>query len=342
MLELKQEKKIQIVKKTIEPLANYTQHSRVHLLKTFSTPNSQCYVKREDELSFSISGSKLRKYLSLIPRLLQLNITEAVVVGSAYSNHVLSLIQLLIENHIKPVAFLLGNANYEKIGNLLLTNLFIAKENIHWVSRDDWPNISNLVQAYCQKSAAGTFFVPEGALMPEALPGALTLALDILCNEQTMKISFSQIFIDAGSGLMAIATILMFTYLDRPILINVLLLADDATAFVTKLNEYKHHFEDLLKITLNWEKMLTKFKLYTPQQLRALGSTNQALFRYIHQLAQQEGILTDPIYSAKLFRETHRIMQQEPFTGNTLIVHSGGGLTLMGFQTQLRKYCLAS
>lgn len=337
-----QEKKIQTIKGLLEPLANYSQHSRVHLLKTFSTANSPCYVKREDELSFSISGSKLRKYLSLIPRLLQANITEAVVIGSAYSNHVLSLIQLLIENHIKPVLFLLGNTNYKKMGNLLFTNLFIAKENIHWISRDDWSNINNFVQAYCQKSPARIFTIPEGALMPEALPGALTLALDILCNEQEIGLNFAQIFLDAGSGLMAIATILLFTYLDRPTVIHVLLLADDITIFLMKLNEYKNHFEYLLNISLNWEKILTKFKLHTPQQLRAFGSTNPTLFRYIHQLAQQEGILTDPIYSAKLFWEAHRIMQQKPFTGNSLIVHSGGGLTLMGFQEQLHKYCLAS
>jgi 1-aminocyclopropane-1-carboxylate deaminase/D-cysteine desulfhydrase-like pyridoxal-dependent ACC family enzyme len=44
------------------------------------------------------------------------------------------------------------------------------------------------------------------------------------------------------------------------------------------------------------------------------------------------GILTDPVYTAKLFLEAERICLVQEISGNTLIVHSGGGTGLFGYQ----------
>src|ERR1700761_5279772 len=84
------------------PHALYATHSRVHSLRSFLFSGTTCYVKRDDELGFGVSGSKIRKYCSLIPFFLNQGIQEVVVIGNAYSNHVLSLVQLLIENQLSP------------------------------------------------------------------------------------------------------------------------------------------------------------------------------------------------------------------------------------------------
>jgi len=333
--------KFNLLNNKISKLANYPYHSRVHLLKTLGSKTHPCYIKRDDELGFGITGSKLRKYLSLLTYLLEQQTEQALLIGGAYSNHITSLVQLLIENDIEPILFLLGNPDYALKGNLLLTSLMVPKDNIHWISRADWSLIDKTVEDYtkCHESKHLTI-IPEGAFMAEALPGALTLAIDILKNEQELNIHFDHIFIDAGTGLSAMAIILAFAWLKNTVCVHVLLLADTAEFFLQKLNQVKNDFKKLLDISENDDFIINNFQLHFPTQGQSFGSTNQATFQHIAHIMRHEGIFTDPIYSAKLFYETNLLLKDNDLKGNTLLIHSGGGLTLLGFQDQLARTLL--
>lgn len=327
--------KINYLKQKVTAITSYVPHSRIHALKTFTSPVAICKTKRDDELGFGISGSKLRKYTSLIPYLRSHSYQEAVVIGSAYSNHVLGFSQLLIESRIKPILFLLGDPKTKRQGNLLLTSLLVPESQWHWISRKDWPQVEKLATEYIRNNPQATALIPEGACMDEALPGALTLALDILQNEQDDQLPFHHLFLDAGTGLSAIATVLAFAWLNKKTLLHILLLADEELQFLAKLKQFQHSFELFIGAELDWSLILTQFKLYQPTQARAFGSVNTATINHIKFLAREEGFFTDPIYSAKLFWEAKQIIEKQALTGTVLVVHSGGALTLMGFQKQL-------
>lgn len=325
------------LKQKVISITSYIPHSRVHVLKTFNGPLATSQVKRDDELGFGISGSKWRKYISLIPHLLNKHYQEAVVIGSSYSNHVLGISQLLIENRIKPTLFLLGDRSRKRQGNLLLTSLLVPESQIQWFSHQDWPQIETFAANYIRDNPLRTALIPEGACMQAALPGALTLALDILENEQKAEEEFQHIFIDAGSGLTAIAAILAFAWLNKKTLLHVLLLADNEEQFLAKLKLFQKTFEELLEVQLDWTSLIEHFKLYKPTIARSFGSVNRTVMNHIQCIAREEGFFTDPIYSAKLFWEAKKIIQTQELTGNVLIIHSGGALTLMGFQKELEK-----
>lgn len=323
-------KAIFLTQKTIT-ITGSIPHSRTHVLNTFNTPLALCMTKRDDELGFGISGSKRRKYLSLLPYLLQNNFQEAVVIGSAYSNHVLGISQLLIENQIKPTLFLLGDPKNKRQGNLLLTSLLIPEEHMHWISRKDWPEVEARAAHYMQSNSVPTLLIPEGACMDAALPGALTLAIDILRDEHR----FDHIFMDAGTGLSAIATILAFAWLDNQTLVHVVLLADDEQRFLATLKRFHKSFELLMEDRLSWDDILKRFKLHRPKLARSFGSVNATIMSYIKFLAREEGFFTDPLYTAKLFWEAKNLIKAQELSGNILIIHSGGALTLLGFQNHL-------
>jgi 1-aminocyclopropane-1-carboxylate deaminase len=329
--------KIPFLKQKIINTTSYIPHSRVHALKTLNTPLATCKAKRDDELGFGISGSKWRKYISLIPYLLNNNYQETVVIGGAYSNHILGISQLLIENRIKPTLFLLGDANIKRQGNLLLTSLLVPESQIHWISRKDWSQVEDLAADYVQNNDLPTMLIPEGAFMEAALPGALTLAIDILRNEEENQQQFQHIFIDAGTGLSAIATILAFAWLNKKTLLHVLLLADDEQLFLEKLKKFHQIFDCFVEEQLNWSDILSGIRLHRPTLAPAFGSVNAAVMKHIKFLAREEGFFTDPIYSAKLFWEAKNIINAQALAGNILVIHSGGALTLMGFQKELDK-----
>ncbi len=323
------------LKNCIGALAPYPSHSRVHPLKTFGDTQTPCFVKREDELGFGISGFKIRKYSSLVPHLLANKIKEAILIGGAYSNNIVGLTQLLIENSIQPTLFLHGDTDTKKIGNFLLSSLMVSNDSIHWISRDEWPNVQEKAALYAKKQSKRTVIIPEGASVPESLPGALTLALDIIENERQSNITFEHIFIDSGTGMMACATVLAFAWLNKETNIHVVLMAEEEKEFLETLSTINTQFESLIGGQMKWLFVKEKLKLYRPHVSRAFGSTNKTIFDEIGRIMRTEGFLTDPVYSVKLFLESRRIITQENIKGNCLLIHSGGGLTLMGFQEQL-------
>lgn len=310
----------------------YQVHSRVHPLHSFTFPFSSCFVKRDDELGFGITGSKLRKYNSLLPALLKDEIEEVVVIGSAQSNNVLGISQLLIENRIQPTLFLKQPSHTEMKGNLLLTNLLVSDKDIHWIPGSKWNSAEQLAENYKQNNSKKIFILKEGASVTESLPGALTLPVDILKNEQQLNLQFDHIFVESGTGLMAIALILGYAWMQKTTTIHVLLLAGDDFYFLNQLTFFHRAFEKLVSSSIP---IPNNFVLHQPKQCKSFGSTNSSIFKEIRFVARMEGFFIDPIYTAKLFIETRRILCEDPLTGNILINHSGGGLSLFGFHDRL-------
>lgn len=316
------------------PQANYPSHSRIHPLRTLSFPSAQCYVKRDDELGFGVSGSKIRKYRSLLPYLKENTFEEVVLIGSAYSNHVLSFVQLLIENGIKPTLFLRGDRNRSLQGNALLISLFVPPSEIYWISRTDWKEVEAKAHLYAKNRPHPTFVLPEGGFTPYAMAGALSLPLDFLANEKESQIKFDHIFIEAGTGFMAATLLLGLRWVHHSAHVHIVLLAEDEEAFLRRLKQCHTMFSELIgKETPS----PFQFSLHRPLLSQGFGQISSCLFREITTLARQEGFLTDPIYSAKLFIEGRRIIEAMQLKGNLLLIHSGGALTLTGFQHHLGK-----
>jgi 1-aminocyclopropane-1-carboxylate deaminase len=298
-------------------LANYCRHSRVHRLKDFK---ENYYVKRDDELSFGVTGSKMRKYLSLIPALKARHVQEAVLIGGASSNNIVGLSQILIEEQIHPTLFLCGRKPEKASGNLQISQLLVDEESIHWHSKDAWSRIEELAHEYAEPRK-NCCVIEEGASCKESLCGAMTLGVDIEENEKQLGLHFDHIVCDAGTGMMACALILYNSMVKKNTHHHVVLMAEDATAFQKKLRYWQIELENLIGETLD---ELASITCYKPHNAPSFGAVNAGVRKEILRLARKEGILADPVYSAKLFAEARNMMLK----GNVLLIHSGGGLGL--------------
>lgn len=310
-------------------LANYCRQSRVHPLKSLSNCKLNCYIKRDDELSCSVAGSKMRKYSSIIPSLIKEKTEEALVIGGANSNHVIGISQLLIEVGIKPILFLCRSKQEILKGNALLRRLLIPDEQIHWIDRQEWSEVEKAALEYVHANKAKRIkIIPEGGQMVEALPGALTLVNDIARNEAELGFQFDHIFMDSGTNLTAIGLILGLAYTQHPADVHVVQMASNSLTFLEQLKYYHNHFEEHMNVHCPFP---SHFELCQPKQAKSFGSTTKSVFSFIELLAKEEGVLCDPIYNAKLFMEAKRQIMEEHLTGNALIIQSGGTLSLLGF-----------
>ncbi len=283
-------------------------HSRVHRLKIGQRYNIPCYIKREDELGCVVSGTKLRKYQSLIPHILNKGCKKVALIGSSSSNNILGLASLLIENGIEPTLFLLESKEKPQ-GIGLFIQLFVPKKQIHTIPRTSWHEVNAIAGSWAKENNA--YLVPEGAACPEVAEGLATLAYDILENEKEAGCIFNDILIDAGTGTTAQSLITTFRKLQKNARIHVLQLAP---------------------FTLQDQ---TNATIYTPTTAKSFGSTNSTIFKTITRTAQYEGVLLDPIYSAKLYLLLEKLLQDQALKGPVLFIHSGGLLSLAGFQHRL-------
>eukprot|EP01080_Neovahlkampfia_damariscottae_P003610 gene3610-6344_t len=290
-------------------------NSRIHKLKTIN-----CFIKREDELLY---GSKIRKYISLLPTLKN---EKVILVGSLNSNNILIGSQFLIQNNKKPILFVKGTEK-DIIGNSLLTCLFIDKTTINFIERKEWKNLNTILNDFLQKNCHEKFdIIKEGASNIESIFGSMTLCDDIIQNEIDNNIEFNSIFIDSGTGTTAISLILKFSKLQRK----------NLKVFVIQMNNELNFEEELFNIKNeifgNENLELIPYEVLYPNKLKSFGSTNKETFQYIKYFAQNEGVLLDPVYNAKLFLKSSEIIKN--LTGNSLIIHSGGNI--FGFHRQLK------
>lgn len=293
--------------------------SRVHKLNHFPNEGLTCYVKRDDELGCGISGSKLRKYASLMPVLIQKGIRHLLIIAGPQSNNLLAALQMVREYQLNVTAFLIKPRNLDVRGNFRLSLLFLNEHEIIWIDREQWSNVEEVAHEHLNGLNEAGFILNEGASVAEALDGSMSIAVDIMYNEQSIGCNFQHIFVDAGTGFSAAGLIKGLTRLRHQSMVHVLLLADDKNTFEAKLKNW---------IGMNPD----NYSCFYPGTAKSFGSVNQTIKEEIKRLAREEGILADPIYSAKLFHEARRRIIEEHLQGNVLIIHSGGTLTMAGFE----------
>lgn len=324
--------KLKDILKTLEQ-EDYPVHSRVHKMHIGQEDEIACYVKREDELGCLISGSKIRKYRTLLAAIKKRGVQHVGLIGSEFSNHILGLSSLLIENQITPTLFLRKSQVHVPIGNALFSRLLVSEKNIQSIDRDQWPHVEKIAENW-QKTTPHSFVVPEGGSFDECIGGLATLALDIVTNEEHLGLTFKEIVIDSGTGLTAASLIATFGYLKKEAHIHVMLAASDDVHFLRKVEGAKLA---LAKLTGEESHSPAHFTLHRPHTAKSFGSTNTTIFDAIVSCARSEGFLLDPLYSSKLYLLLGQLIKTKSLHGPVLFIHSGGLFALSGFQQDLLK-----
>lgn len=308
--------------------------TRVHAWRALGPHSPAIFLKREDEGRFAVTAGKLRKYASVLPWLLRDGVTEATVIGSANSNNVVAACILLIENGIRPIPILKQGSTQGT--NQLFLQLLVDPATWQQVAASDWENVLDISAAYrTQRLAQGIRCseIVEGACQAAALPGAMTLAADIQRNQVTLGVAFSDIFIDAGTGMAAVALAMGMADLGMQACIHVTLMADSEEVFWEKADGFDAWYQAVHgRPSPAWR---TSMILRKPIFGAAFGSVNAQVLDAIGAYARL-GLLTDPIYSAKHLATAEQVIAAAGSgMGNVLIIHSGGAQSLPGFAHKL-------
>lgn len=296
-------------------LLDYKLTSRV---QTIDYNGIEVGVKRDDELSCTISGSKFRKYASLVPYLLENGFTHVVSEGSEYSNNICGLAQLLNEYEITYTFFLKEGSSKNAVNGKLL-KLLAPEKSLKLIKKSDWKSRQQIISNYIETlNSEKPIFLKEGSDHFSAIPGSMTLAYDIEISK------YSSIYIDAGTGVSFIGLYLGLCQRGYKGTVYVISLFENRSYFEQKISEC------IKTLNLKPFENMANFEVIYPEDSKSFGSSTSKTMQNIEKLAKGYGILTDPLYSGRSIpRALDHILEHQ--NKNALVIHSGGSIALSGF-----------
>lgn len=282
-----------------------------------------CFFKRDDELH--PAGSKIRKLATLIPALASQQ-RPVWLAGGLNSNSIIAAAPLLQE---AGLCYRVLTPRYHKLyANGILACQILAPDQIKTVLP---AALAPALAALRRLASAGQLtLIEEGLDHPAAYEGAASLAADLRRNEQAQGLDIRHVFVDSGSGLMAAGLIAGDLRLGIRRHYHIVLAAGSEAQLYRQLAHVTAHIRPTAG-----EAALRALPIsfYRPLSGRSFGSTPAAVWDTIRQVARSEGVLLDPIYTAKTFQV---LEQQAPrLAGTKVMVHSGGTGSLAGFLDKL-------
>lgn len=307
-------------------------HTRVHPFPLVQRPGLQLYLKRDDEAGGLTAAGKLRKYASLLPALSAQGVQQAAIIGSTNSNNLVGLAQLLIQRGIRPVPFVLEG--HHSGSNAFYLRLLVPERDWVVCARADWAEVHTRAHAWQRAQEAQSqrsAVIPEGCWMPEALPGAMTLAADIRAHELELGLRFSHVIMDAGTGLSAMGLCAALRAEQTRPVVHAVSMADGVEAFEARWVQVCEWLgQDAAGV------IGEGLQLHIPRNARAYGSLNATVLQDVVRFARESGVLCDPVYNAKLFAEAEALLRRDTtLEGNILLIHSGGAHTLPAYSDRL-------
>lgn len=318
------------------PLLSLPLRSRIHPLRTQRRLNATVFVKRDDELSLSAGGSKVRKFASLLPFLARQRFDEVWLLGGANSNAVAGLAPLLRQQGQAFRLILRGAPDqYRPQGNHLIVRMTVQPNEIDWIARADWPRALDIARERAEtvrEAGRSVYIIEEGASVEPALPGCCTLWADLRRNEAEIGRAFDHVLIDAGTGMTAAALLWAEAWAGSSARVHVLLTAGTRKDFAAALARFGAAFARWTGETLPAP---THYALYEPA--RPFGRAGKGELESARRWAREEGLLADPVYTARLMDWAADLVNAAPLSGTVAVVHGGGATGLFGWQDALAE-----
>lgn len=313
------------------------QFEKVDLLKT-STPlhrldnlskrfGREIYIKRDDMTPLAMGGNKLRKLEFLMADALAKNAKIIVTAGAIQSNHVRQTAAVAAMYGLECVALLENpiqsdDTNFLHNGNKLLTDLFGARCVMCNELTDPQAQMEELITSQSLRDA---YIVPVGGSNALGALGYIQCAVEI-AGQKPENIEFDKVIVASGSaGTHAGLAIGLKELLPRSQVIGVTVSRKQQDQ-APKVEKLQNELAQLLALNQVPDVILWD-SFFAPMY----GMPNQQGLAAIALLAQQEGILLDPVYTGKAMAGLIDYLENSAEKTPVLFVHTGGAQALFAY-----------
>ncbi|WP_337262996.1 MULTISPECIES: D-cysteine desulfhydrase [unclassified Serratia (in: enterobacteria)] len=292
------------------------------------------YIKRDDVTPMAMGGNKLRKLEFLAADALRLGADTLVTAGAIQSNHVRQTAAVAAKLGLHCVALLENPIdtkaeNYLSNGNRLLLDLFNVEVVMCDALHDPQTQLADLATRL-EAQGFRPYVVPVGGSNALGALGYVQCALEIAA--QSSDIAFSSVVVASGSaGTHAGLAVGLQQLLPDSELIGVTV----SRKVIDQLPKVEQ-IQKALACSLGVE-ALAPIALWDDYFAPQYGMPNDEGMAAVHLLAQQEGVLLDPVYTGKAMAGLIDGIAQKRFRdqGPILFIHTGGAPALFAYHPQV-------
>ncbi|MDJ0628335.1 MAG: D-cysteine desulfhydrase [Rhodobacter sp.] len=296
------------------------------------------FIKRDDCTGLATGGNKTRKLEFLVGEAMREKADMLVTQGAVQSNHVrqtaAAACKVGMKCHVLLERRVPGrDASYETTGNVLLDDLFGATHEFRPAGLDMNAEAEAVAEAL-RAEGHRPYFIPGGGSNPTGALGYANCAQEIAEYTSETGQAFDWLVMATGSTGTQAGLVAGFQTIghDLPVMgVSVRQPRERQMSAVHGLTQ-----KTLEKLGAEGVP-LSRILVDDGYVGEGYGIPAESTMEAIRLLARQEGILLDPVYSAKGMAGLIGMVRQGFFkpTDNVLFLHTGGAVALFAYQDQL-------
>ncbi|GLT32281.1 hypothetical protein SLA2020_069580 [Shorea laevis] len=324
------------------------------------------YILRDDLLHPLVNGNKARKLDALFPLIEDYSVTDVVTCGGCQSAHTAAVAVSCAERGLKSHLLLRGEQPEILTGYNLLSTMY---GNVTYVPRSFYAHRKGMLQSHASSVAGNTgsivhcndifeecfsmhtserhlkkvIIVNEGASDAIAMLGIFRLLQYLSQDHLLGRKRTLNFIIDAGTGTTAIALGLGALCLGLPWKVTAVMLADKIDAYREQerrlISDFKRQFHFSLDDHKLNEVAVGIVHWVERCHERKFGNVLQGEIEACQQIAQQTGILVDPVYTLAAWEMAMLLSSKNAEDdADVVMLHTGGTLGLFGLAQRYKSY----
>ncbi|MBC8984831.1 pyridoxal-phosphate dependent enzyme [Pedobacter sp. N36a] len=281
-------------------------HSPVQQLKHPTL--QQLWIKRDDLIDPYISGNKWRKLKYLLSKAQTENKDHLVTFGGAYSNHLLATAAAASRAALKSTAFVRG----ETVKNEMLMLCQLFGMTLLFVDRTSYKDKISLFDQHFGDDP-NALFIDEGGASMEAVTGCAEIIAELPAD-------IDHIFCAAGTGTTAAGLLKGIHDIGLKTILHVVPALKGGEFIAEEIFNYLGHTNQLI--------------LHTDYHFGGYAKTNPELIHFMKSFVSSQGVLIDPIYTAKMMYAIDDLSKKNYFRKEEKImaIHTGGLMGIFGMK----------
>lgn len=299
------------------------------------------YIKRDDCTGLATGGNKTRKLEFLVGEAIDHNADMLVTQGAVQSNHVRQTAAAACKVGMKCHALLERRVpdkaeTYEQTGNVLLDRVFGATLEFR-PSGLDMNAEAQAVTEKLREDGHKPYFIPGGGSNPTGALGYVSCANEIIQQERTTGITFDWLVMSTGSTGTHAGLVAGFQASGRELPVMGVSVRQPRERQVSAV----HALTNATLSKIGADAVSTDTVIVDDGYVgEGYGIPAESTLEAISLTARLEGILLDPVYSAKGMAGLIGLVRQGFFkpTDKVLFLHTGGASALFAYEQTLLNH----
>lgn len=300
-------------------------------------PDYNIFIKRDDNTGLASGGNKTRKLEYLIKQALDENCDTIITAGAQQSNHCRQTAAACAIAGLKCHLLLGGTKPEVYDGNLLLSSILGAE--IHFTAENRKGEDGEKLKNKLENTGSKCFVIPYGGSNFTGAMGFVSAAKELKEQliEQKLKIDYI-FFASSSGGMQAGLTLGKEMYQLDSELIPISIDKEELNGLSLEEVVLNLVEEGTQKLNVNKKFQLSDIKLIRDYDEDGYGVVTANEINAISELARNEGVLLDPIYTARAFYGMLDYLNEKriPANSNILFWHTGGLPAIFKYAKELK------